>query len=75
VECEDFEQIHIRGDSWKQAVDFKESLCIFILHGYKIYFWSHERESLKFVVSVSYKIMKPIDDDHFLFGNTLELEE
>jgi len=32
-------------------------------------------KSLKFVVKVSYKLMKPIDDNYFLFGTTLELEE
>ena len=46
VENEKFEQIHIRGDSRKEKVDFKQSLQVFILHGFKIYQWTKGRDSL-----------------------------
>lgn len=37
VEFKDFTQIHIRGDSRKEPINFRESLMVFILHEDKIY--------------------------------------
>jgi len=65
VEYAEFTQIHIRGESRKENIDFKLQLQVFILHEEKIYRWTPEMSSLEYVCSVSFPRMIPIDDQSF----------
>ena len=40
VGAQAFEQMHIRGDSKKESIDFKEALMVFVLHDHKIFKWT-----------------------------------
>jgi len=65
VEFKDFTQIHIRGESRKENIDFKLQLQVFILHEDKIYWWTPLKPTLEYVCSVSFPRMIPIDDQSF----------
>ena len=74
VDFKEFTQIHIRGESRKENIDFKLQLQVFILHEDKIYRWTPEVSSLDFVCSVSFPRMIPVNDGSFFIKQDLFIE-
>jgi len=75
VEFKDFTQIHIRGDSRKEPINFHESLMVFVLHEDKIYQWLDGNKKLKFIINISSGTMRPVNDSRFFIKYDVNLTQ